>query len=106
VVVVSNVYLSIYLSVLNPVPCVLGCMLLYCIRLCNMNKIYPPPHAPCDVGPSSVPCRNGVSHHSDEYASSEQIEKGIRTLAGALAKLAGSCAIDGETAPRAEREDL
>jgi hypothetical protein len=53
-----------------------------------------------------VPCRDGVSHHWDEYASQAQIEKGIRTLADALAKLAGSCAADSETAPRAEQEDL
>jgi hypothetical protein len=59
------------------------------------------------VSPSvAVPCRDGVSHHWDEYASQAQIEKGIRTLADALATLAGSCAADSETAPRAEQEDL
>ena len=35
-----------------------------------------------------IPCRNGVSHRPDEYASPEAIAAGVETLAGALALLA------------------
>ena len=35
-----------------------------------------------------IPCRNGVSHRPDEYASPEHIEVGTRVLADALARLA------------------
>ena len=35
-----------------------------------------------------IPCRNGVSHRPDEYATPESIALGIRVLALALAKLA------------------
>lgn len=41
------------------------------------------------VGMVFIPCRNGVSHHPDEFSSEVQIEKGVRTLALALAELAG-----------------
>jgi N-carbamoyl-L-amino-acid hydrolase len=34
-----------------------------------------------------IPCRNGVSHRPDEYASPEAIALGTRILAGTLAKL-------------------
>ena len=34
-----------------------------------------------------IPCRNGVSHRPDEYASPESITRGVRVLALALAKL-------------------
>jgi ureidoglycolate amidohydrolase len=34
-----------------------------------------------------IPCRNGVSHRPDEYASPEAIERGTAALAGALARL-------------------
>jgi N-carbamoyl-L-amino-acid hydrolase len=34
-----------------------------------------------------IPCRNGVSHRPDEYASPEAIERGAAVLAGALARL-------------------
>jgi ureidoglycolate amidohydrolase len=34
-----------------------------------------------------IPCRNGVSHRPDEYASREGISRGVRALALALAKL-------------------
>jgi N-carbamoyl-L-amino-acid hydrolase len=34
-----------------------------------------------------IPCRNGVSHRADEYASPEAIALGTRILAGTLAKL-------------------
>jgi N-carbamoyl-L-amino-acid hydrolase len=36
-----------------------------------------------------VPCRGGVSHRPDEYASPESIEKGASVLAQALAELSG-----------------
>jgi ureidoglycolate amidohydrolase len=35
-----------------------------------------------------IPCRGGVSHRPDEYASPEQIETGVRVLAGSLAAAA------------------
>jgi len=35
-----------------------------------------------------IPCRNGVSHRPDEYAAPEDIARGARVLAAALAKLA------------------
>jgi N-carbamoyl-L-amino-acid hydrolase len=35
-----------------------------------------------------IPCRNGVSHRPDEYASPESIALGTRVLALALAQLA------------------
>jgi len=36
-----------------------------------------------------VPCAGGRSHRPDEFASAEDIERGVRVLAGALATLAG-----------------
>ena len=35
-----------------------------------------------------IPCRGGVSHRPDEYASPEDIVNGIRVLAGTIARLA------------------
>jgi N-carbamoyl-L-amino-acid hydrolase len=35
-----------------------------------------------------VPCRNGYSHRPDEFSSAEQIAKGVKVLAGTLARLA------------------
>jgi ureidoglycolate amidohydrolase len=35
-----------------------------------------------------IPCRNGYSHRPDEYASPEDIERGITVLAETLAALA------------------
>jgi N-carbamoyl-L-amino-acid hydrolase len=35
-----------------------------------------------------IPCRNGVSHKSDEYAKPEDIALGTSVLAQVLAKLA------------------
>jgi ureidoglycolate amidohydrolase len=35
-----------------------------------------------------IPCRNGVSHRPDEYASPEDIKRGVQVLASALAQLA------------------
>jgi N-carbamoyl-L-amino-acid hydrolase len=40
------------------------------------------------IGMIFIPCRAGISHHPDEYASPEAIQAGIETLAGALAQLA------------------
>jgi ureidoglycolate amidohydrolase len=40
------------------------------------------------IGMIFIPCRAGVSHHPDEYASPEAIKAGVETLAGALARLA------------------
>jgi ureidoglycolate amidohydrolase len=37
-----------------------------------------------------IPCRNGVSHTPDEYASPEAIAQGTLILAEALARLAGA----------------
>ena len=37
-----------------------------------------------------VPCRNGLSHHPDEYSSPKNVVDGVRTLALTLAALAGS----------------
>jgi len=36
-----------------------------------------------------IPCRGGVSHRPDEYSSPEEISRGVRVLARALAFLAG-----------------
>ncbi len=36
-----------------------------------------------------IPCRGGISHRPDEYASPEWIENGVEVLARALAQLAG-----------------
>ena len=36
-----------------------------------------------------IPCRNGLSHHPDEYATPEDLERGVKTLALAMAQLAG-----------------
>jgi ureidoglycolate amidohydrolase len=36
-----------------------------------------------------IPCRDGVSHRPDEYASPEAIANGVLVLAEALAELAG-----------------
>ncbi len=34
-----------------------------------------------------IPCRDGISHHADEYSTPEQIEKGVKTLALTLKSL-------------------
>jgi N-carbamoyl-L-amino-acid hydrolase len=36
-----------------------------------------------------IPCRGGVSHRPDEYATPEAIASGVAVLAGALVELAG-----------------
>ena len=40
------------------------------------------------VGMLFKPCRGGVSHRSDEYASPDDIARGVRVPAGAFGKLA------------------
>jgi N-carbamoyl-L-amino-acid hydrolase len=42
------------------------------------------------MGMIFIPCRDGVSHRPDEYASPEHIADGVRVLALTLAKLATS----------------
>jgi ureidoglycolate amidohydrolase len=46
-----------------------------------MSRIVP-------AGMLFIPCRNGYSHRPDEYASPEDIERGVIVLAEALATLA------------------
>ncbi len=41
------------------------------------------------------PCSAGLSHHPDEYATPEHMEAGVRTLALALARLAGTAESGG-----------
>ncbi|KAG7668472.1 hypothetical protein Ndes2437B_g06879 [Nannochloris sp. 'desiccata'] len=48
-----------------------------------------------------IPCKNGWSHRPDEFASEEDIENGVRVLAGAMAKLAG----DGSTEESEKKSD-
>jgi N-carbamoyl-L-amino-acid hydrolase len=36
-----------------------------------------------------IPCRDGISHRPDEYASPDAIARGAAVLAGTLAELAG-----------------
>jgi ureidoglycolate amidohydrolase len=35
-----------------------------------------------------IPCRNGYSHRPDEYASPEDIARGVQVLASTLSRLA------------------
>ena len=47
---------------------------------------------PSQVAPTAmifIPCRNGLSHHPDEYAAPEDMERGVKTLALTMARLAG-----------------
>lgn len=44
----------------------------------------------CPSGMIFVPCRGGVSHHPSEYSTPEQLARGTRVLAAALAELAGA----------------
>src|SRR3984957_1894021 len=39
------------------------------------------------VGMVFIPCRGGVSHRPDEYSAPQEIETGVKVLAGTLAKL-------------------
>lgn len=43
----------------------------------------------CPIGMIFIPCRGGVSHRPDEYASPEHIARGVEVLARTLATLAG-----------------
>lgn len=43
----------------------------------------------CPTGMIFIPCREGVSHRPDEYASPEAIQHGVEVLALTLAQLAG-----------------
>ncbi len=43
----------------------------------------------CPVAMIFIPCRDGVSHRPDEYASPEDIGRGIEVLARTMARLAG-----------------
>jgi N-carbamoyl-L-amino-acid hydrolase len=44
----------------------------------------------CPTGMIFIPCRGGVSHRPDEYASPEAIGHGVEVLALTLAELAGT----------------
>ena len=44
------------------------------------------------MGMIFVPSKGGISHRPDEYTSRQEVANGVRTLAGALAKLAGRAA--------------
>jgi ureidoglycolate amidohydrolase len=44
----------------------------------------------CPTGMVFIPCRGGVSHRPDEYASPEAIRRGVEVLALTLAELAGT----------------
>jgi hydantoinase/carbamoylase family amidase len=41
------------------------------------------------IGMIFVPSAGGISHHPDEYTAPEDLERGVRVLAGTLARLAG-----------------
>ena len=49
-----------------------------------------------------VPCKGGVSHRPDEFSSKQDMENGVRTLALAMAKLAG--VVEGEAAEGNKQE--
>jgi ureidoglycolate amidohydrolase len=42
-----------------------------------------------------IPCAGGRSHRPDEFASAEDVERGVRVLAGAMAALAGEAGAGG-----------
>ena len=42
----------------------------------------------CPTAMIFIPCRNGISHRPEEYASPESIEVGVKTLAATLLELA------------------
>jgi ureidoglycolate amidohydrolase len=44
----------------------------------------------CPTGMIFIPCKDGISHRPDEYASPEAIANGVRCLALTLAELAGT----------------
>lgn len=49
-----------------------------------------------------IPCRHGYSHRPDEFASPEDIERGVRVLALTMARLAGGSLGGGDAAAHAE----
>jgi ureidoglycolate amidohydrolase len=44
----------------------------------------------CPTGMIFIPCKDGISHRPDEYASPQAIEDGVKVLALTLAELAGA----------------
>jgi N-carbamoyl-L-amino-acid hydrolase len=44
----------------------------------------------CPVGMIFIPCRNGISHRPDEYATPGDIARGTAVLAEVLAELASA----------------
>lgn len=44
----------------------------------------------CPTGMIFIPCKDGISHRPDEYASPQALEDGVRVLALTLAELAGA----------------
>jgi N-carbamoyl-L-amino-acid hydrolase len=50
----------------------------------------------CPTGMIFIPCRDGVSHRPDEYASPEAIAAGVQVLALTLARLASASGRSGE----------
>jgi N-carbamoyl-L-amino-acid hydrolase len=44
----------------------------------------------CPTGMIFIPCKDGISHRPDEYASPQAIEDGVKALALTLAELAGA----------------
>ena len=67
----------------------------------SLHRPQPTPSQIAPTGMLFIPCRNGWSHRPDEYASPDDIERGVRVLALALARLAGEAA-----AAAAEHEEL
>jgi N-carbamoyl-L-amino-acid hydrolase len=44
----------------------------------------------CRTGMIFIPCKDGISHRPDEYASPQAVENGVKVLSLTLAELAGS----------------
>ena len=44
----------------------------------------------CPMGMIFIPCKDGISHRPDEFASTQAIEEGVKVLALTLAELAGT----------------
>ena len=53
----------------------------------------------CPTGMVFIPCRDGVSHRPDEFASEGAIGKGVEVLARTLADLASDSDSDGRGVP-------
>jgi acetylornithine deacetylase/succinyl-diaminopimelate desuccinylase-like protein len=41
------------------------------------------------IGMIFVPSAGGISHHPNEYTDPDDLDRGVRVLAGTLARLAG-----------------